>query len=721
MSFLKEYTLLGELGKGGFAKVYKVRHNELGYIRAIRVLNESITDERSKTYQKFLHECKVLLRLGNGSHRNIVHIYQPRLLDNHALVEMDYVDGQDITHYLKENGNWLPIEEVLRLVEEMSNALAYCHEDIYQFCMDPDEDDLQNDPVDGSKWLIDDATKKRLVEKYKVIHNDIHSGNIMRRRDGSFVLLDFGLAIEGDEVVKSSSRHENGSPEYMPPEKWDNDTILTEQSDVYSFGVVMYEYLAGRVPFVCEGNSFNARTKLYEQIKNSTSLPSIMDLRKSFFEEKYKGKTYEKDYPDWLETAILKCLEKDPANRFRNGKELYDYVAKHLQDDAITKEMVQGLEDEIASLKDERKQVLDEIAVLTRKNDDLAGLADEVASLKDERKQALAQIAALAKKNEDMAGLADKTGRDLEQARIALVNLKEQKEQQDERLHGELGVLQDEVKQKDETISSLQRDIMKLEGQVASTTGNSELQKRIDALQRQCDGLGKEVDQTQREKRNLEEKMENLKKSGGKKSPLPVILCVLLGVAAAVLGALYFLNQGKADGVPSDYESIMTENANLKQSNDDLAEQVSNLESSNEELENQVASLRNELDNMPIDDSDAQAKIAELNDQISALNEEIDGLKKTNNDLTNQLNTANSTISALRAELKNNKPVVKPVVKESEPRVKELEDELAAVRESLAGANKKIDEQKKTIADKNKTIADKDKEIGLLRKAINGE
>lgn len=288
MSFLKEYTLLGELGKGGFAKVYKVRHNELGYIRAIRVLNEPITDERSRTYQKFLHECKVLLRLGNGSHRNIVHIYQPRLLDNHALVEMDYVDGQDITHYLKDNGNYLPIEEVMRMVEEMSNALAYCHEDIYQFCMDPDEDDLQNDPIDGSKWLIDEATKKRLIEKYKVIHNDIHSGNIMRRRDGSFVLLDFGLAIEGDEVVKSSSRHENGAPEYMPPEKWDNDTILTEQSDIYSFGVVMYEYLAGRVPFVCEGNSFNARTKLYDKIKNSTSLPSIVDLRKSFLKKSVK-------------------------------------------------------------------------------------------------------------------------------------------------------------------------------------------------------------------------------------------------------------------------------------------------------------------------------------------------------------------------------------------------------------------------------------------------
>ena len=44
MPFLQEYTMLDELGKGGFATVYKVRHNELGYIRAIRVLNETVVD-----------------------------------------------------------------------------------------------------------------------------------------------------------------------------------------------------------------------------------------------------------------------------------------------------------------------------------------------------------------------------------------------------------------------------------------------------------------------------------------------------------------------------------------------------------------------------------------------------------------------------------------------------------------------------------------------------
>ena len=635
MSFLKEYTLLGELGKGGFAKVYKVRHNELGYIRAIRVLNEPITDERSRTYQKFLHECKVLLRLGNGSHRNIVHIYQPRLLDNHALVEMDYVDGQDITHYLKDNGNYLPIEEVMRMVEELSNALAYCHEDIYQFCMDPDEDDLQNDPIDGSKWLIDEATKKKLIEKYKVIHNDIHSGNIMRRRDGSFVLLDFGLAIEGDEVVKSSSRHENGAPEYMPPEKWDNDTILTEQSDIYSFGVVMYEYLAGRVPFVCEGNSFNARKKLYEKIKNSTSLPSIVDLRKSFFEEKRKGESYKKDFPDWLETAILKCLEKDPDKRFRNGKELHDYITKHLQDEAITKESFQSL-------------------------------SEEIVSLKNERQHALAQIADLSKKNDDLSNLVNTTARDLEQARIQLANLQGK---QDDRLSRELGDLQNSVRQKDDEIERLRKDIAKLEYQVTTSGGNnSELQKQIDFLQVQCGGLENQLKKNNDEKRKLEEEIAKLKANqGAKTKPLPIILCVLFGIVAAVLGFLY-ANKG-GDSIPGDYNTLKTENAELMNTNKDLQSRING-------YEKQVTDLNAEIDDLkksnPLPSArekelqtqlnQTNSKISDLEEQIKAKDAEIKRLKNSNQspstrekELESKLNQANSTINSLKKELEKKK------------------------------------------------------------------
>lgn len=351
MAFLEEYTLLDELGQGGYATVYKVRHNNLGYIRAIRVLNAIIAHgETDKTYQKFLEECRLLLRLGNGNHPNIVHIYQPLLKAQRAIVEMDFVDGKDLYHYLEEKHSFVEIKDVLRLLSDIGSALAYCHEDIYKFCMDKDEDNLQDDPEDGRKVLLDNKTKQRLINKYRVIHNDIHSGNIIRREDGSYVLLDFGLAIEGDSVVRSS-RRKNGAPEFKAPEKWENDSILTTQSDIYSFGVVLYEYLAGRVPFLFDKKNSNPVEAEYllGKAHKEQQPASIFDLRKAAFEHSHPGETYEKDYPEWLEMLIMKCLSKSTKDRFKNGKELYSFVLEHINHE--TNSQIEYLRQEIVTLQ----------------------------------------------------------------------------------------------------------------------------------------------------------------------------------------------------------------------------------------------------------------------------------------------------------------------------------------------------------------------------------
>lgn len=351
MAFLEEYTLLDELGQGGYATVYKVRHNNLGYIRAIRVLNAIIAHgETDKTYQKFLEECRLLLRLGNGNHPNIVHIYQPLLKAQRAIVEMDFVDGKDLYHYLEEKHSFVEIKDVLRLLSDIGSALAYCHEDIYKFCMDKDEDNLQDDPNDGRKVLLDNKTKQRLINKYRVIHNDIHSGNIIRREDGSYVLLDFGLAIEGDSVVRSS-RRKNGAPEFKAPEKWDNDSILTTQSDIYSFGVVLYEYLAGRVPFLFDKKNSNPVEAEYllSKAHKEQQPASIFELRKTAFEYSHPGETYEKDYPEWLEMLIMKCLSKSTKDRFKNGKELYSFVLEHINHEANSQ--IEYLRQEIVTLQ----------------------------------------------------------------------------------------------------------------------------------------------------------------------------------------------------------------------------------------------------------------------------------------------------------------------------------------------------------------------------------
>ena len=334
--FYEKYIKLAHIGKGANAHVYKVRHAELGYVRAIKILNEDIESKGERAYQSFLKECKTLLAIGNGAHPNIIRIYGPDLIDNHAIVEMDYVQGTTLDSYIKNKG-FLDYEEVKIFIHDIVGALAYTHHDIYKFLMHPEEDDLQPDPNDGHKYVITPEKEVELVKKYGIAHNDLHSNNVMRRDyDGSFVLLDFGLAVQDGECIKSS-RKSDGHPEYMAPEKFDSGDI-TPRSDVYSLGVLIYEALTGRPPFILDYDadgkvSYPALSKICNEHHNQTP-PPIVSFRKSAFEKQIPGAVYERDYPEWLDEVIKKCLAKDPMDRYADAKELQDDINRHLKEDA---------------------------------------------------------------------------------------------------------------------------------------------------------------------------------------------------------------------------------------------------------------------------------------------------------------------------------------------------------------------------------------------------
>lgn len=322
---MNDYITLKILGTGSFASVRKVRHKELGYVRAIKILTQGVNNdaEGDKIYKSFLKECSLLLRLGNGCHPNIIRVYQPRRLEMQAMVEMDYVDGRTINDYIKDCQHFVPYPEVLRFVREMGSALSYCHYDCAQYMKDANADKNLNE--------------EELVQKYAVVHNDLHSNNIMKRRiDGSYVLFDFGLAIQDGEAVKSSSRR-GGAPEYQPPEKLKDDVDNEKAVDVYSFGILMYEMLAGEVPFVLEVNKANSLEALNTLLKrHQTETPKpIKSQRERYFKAIHPNEGYVQDYPDWLEQVILKCLEKQPENRYQDAKELYDDILKHLKEDEV--------------------------------------------------------------------------------------------------------------------------------------------------------------------------------------------------------------------------------------------------------------------------------------------------------------------------------------------------------------------------------------------------
>jgi len=358
---LREYEKIGRF-EGGFSTVWKVRHHQFHNIRAIKELHDPIYDSNSKLYKSFCNESEKLLRLGNGGHPNIVKIFRSVIDNDRAYLEMDFVEGETLHKYL-EDKKFIPVNEVMKFVSDIAGALAYCHEDIYLFCMDREIDNLTPDPNDAGKVLIDDKTRHRLIDKYKIWHNDIQSKNVMRKINGNYMLFDFGLAVS-DEGEITSSKKKNGICEYMSPEKLDKG-VFDARSDVYSFGILLFEVLAGRLPFEIEAE--NNRDAISEQIKilekhKYAQPPAIEPLRRAAFEAAHPGETYKKDYPDRLEQMILKCLEKLPENRYATAKEFYTEFEK------IRNESPFESGEQIKKLKESNEKILNERNNLSLEN-----------------------------------------------------------------------------------------------------------------------------------------------------------------------------------------------------------------------------------------------------------------------------------------------------------------------------------------------------------------
>lgn len=322
--FLGQYDSLANLGEGSNGVVFKVRHHEQGYIRAVKVLTGHIDSKDSQKYKSFIEEYKTLMYLGNCAHPNIVNVHKADMIDNKAYYEMDYIDGDPLSRYVAQN-KFIGMDEVYRCCHDLLCAMAYVHVDIYQYLMDREKDNLETDPLDGRKLIpVNEETRQRLIKGYGIIHNDIHSSNLIRNKyDGRYILLDFGISLRGGVANRQSGLGE-GALAYMAPEKI-LDKEVSYQSDVYSMGVVMYEVLTGRVPFPLEDETGAERSSatMY-MIHSQTPVPSIYAAREAAFKSTHPGEKYERDYPEWLEKIILKCLAKRPEERYRNAKEAFE-------------------------------------------------------------------------------------------------------------------------------------------------------------------------------------------------------------------------------------------------------------------------------------------------------------------------------------------------------------------------------------------------------------
>ena len=226
ISQLGRYEVIGELGQGAMGVVYKARDPLIDREVAIKTINLSLAMEERDEYEaRFYQEAKAAGRL---SHPNIVTIYDVGRSEDIAYIAMEYLHGRELRDILNET-KLLPISEVLAIVIQVAQGLAYAHE-------------------------------------HDIVHRDVKPSNVMIVRDGHAKITDFGIARMVSAAVRTQTGMVLGSPKYMSPEQVLGKEI-DRRSDIFSLGVMLYELLTGQVPFI--GENINAPSC----IRRSTPFP----------------------------------------------------------------------------------------------------------------------------------------------------------------------------------------------------------------------------------------------------------------------------------------------------------------------------------------------------------------------------------------------------------------------------------------------------------------
>lgn len=202
------YRIEKKLGQGGMATVYLGVQENLNREVAIKILNPDMFQD-DQYLQRFLNEAHTASRL---SHPNIVTIHDVGRIDRYCYIVMERLQESLIERVkFKPNGALHP-SETFKILKQVAEALDYAHKEGF-------------------------------------VHRDIKPDNILFRKDGTPVVVDFGIARARDSRAHlTSTGMIIGTPHYMSPEQCRGEE-LDGQSDFYSLGVVLYEIMTGQVPY----------------------------------------------------------------------------------------------------------------------------------------------------------------------------------------------------------------------------------------------------------------------------------------------------------------------------------------------------------------------------------------------------------------------------------------------------------------------------------------
>ncbi|HEU5050557.1 MAG TPA: serine/threonine-protein kinase [Gemmatimonadales bacterium] len=259
------YEIERKLGEGGMALVYLARDVRLDRTVAIKVLRGEVA--LALGGDRFLREIKLASHL---QHPNILAVWDSGDADGVLYFVMPFITGESLRDRL-DREKQLSLEDAISITREVADALHYAH-------------------AQG------------------IVHRDVKPENILLEQ-GHAILADFGIARAASEsgTKLTETGMSVGTPTYMSPEQSLGGDQIDGRSDQYSLGCVLYEMLAGQPPF--EGNNTMAILAKHSM----EAVPSLQVVRQSI--------------PDDVEDAVMRALEKTPADRFRTMKDFGDALA----------------------------------------------------------------------------------------------------------------------------------------------------------------------------------------------------------------------------------------------------------------------------------------------------------------------------------------------------------------------------------------------------------
>jgi tetratricopeptide (TPR) repeat protein/predicted Ser/Thr protein kinase len=261
------YQVLEVLGEGGMGAVYKVHDREVDRVVALKAIRPALAGSR-EILERFKRELVLARQI---THPNIVRIYDLGTADGLKFITMEYIEGQDLDHVLRQRGK-LKTKDAAEIMLQIARALEAAH-------------------AQG------------------VIHRDLKPQNVMVSADGRVAVMDFGIARADQPLTAAEERLETltqagfllGTPKYMSPEQARGDRI-DMRSDLFSAGAIFFEMLTGHQPQEAPTPQITLARRISEPVRPPAALDPTVSRP--------------------LSDITARCLEMDLAKRYQSAGEL---------------------------------------------------------------------------------------------------------------------------------------------------------------------------------------------------------------------------------------------------------------------------------------------------------------------------------------------------------------------------------------------------------------